>query len=104
MRVTRRCYARFTFVFHPLHVRVTLSLSGNLVADVRKHNKKLRATSRYRNMALCNLSVYLIVLSLYLSSSVTIDLAGSFTISVFLLIFAPLNSFGHTTSGFSKEL
>ena len=27
-RVARTCYARYTFVFHPLHVRVTVSGGG----------------------------------------------------------------------------
>ena len=32
--VTRSCNARFTFVFHPLHVRVTLIGSENFIQSV----------------------------------------------------------------------
>ena len=40
----------------------------------------------------------------YFTSNTTIDLAGRVTFKLPLLTFAPLNSLGATTSGFSKLL
>ena len=40
----------------------------------------------------------------YFTSSTTIDLAGRVTFKLPLLTFAPVNSFGATTFGFSKLL
>jgi hypothetical protein len=44
------------------------------------------------------------MLLLYFTSTVTIDLAGNFTVKTPLFTFAPLNSFIVTAVGFSNEL